>query len=58
MYVVTVETRRMRVYVYYTVVLVPTNGCTRRVLHALCCPALISRAWLRSSGVISVLRSA
>jgi hypothetical protein len=45
-------------YVFYHVALVPTNRCTRHVLDTLCRPALISRAWMRSSVVISALLSA
>jgi hypothetical protein len=53
-----VETRIMCMYVYYTVVLMTTNRCARRVLDALCCPALISRGWIRSYRIISNLLSA
>jgi hypothetical protein len=47
--------KKCEMYLLYTTVLVPNNRCTRRVLDAPWCPALISQ---RSSGVISVLRSA
>jgi hypothetical protein len=42
-------------YVYYTVVLVPTNFCACRILEAVCCPALVSRALVCSSSVISTI---
>lgn len=51
------ETRIMYMYIYFTLVSVPTNCGERHVLDAVCWPALISRASLRSSGVNSAVYS-
>jgi len=47
----------MCLHLYFTLVSVPNNCGERYVLGAVCWPALISRASLRSSGVISAVYS-